>query len=194
VIDENAFGLFVAHYDLENIEYALEPAAFLEYLGRFASLVDSALAQRPLAKHLRQVELGHGRYLEFADGEQSDSPITWIREMRKCLVEADLPNVCLLTAGGRWLRDPDGPEADPADLDATGPLARMTYGPSEPLRKALAAEALAQPTMPAGEGSATGWGPGLYVEQEAIERLGKSLKNAPTALTVLSSVFYRIGG
>jgi hypothetical protein len=38
-----------------------------------------------------------------------------------------------------------------------------------------------------------GWGPGLYVEKDAIEQLGKSLKNEPTALPVLSSVFYRIG-
>jgi hypothetical protein len=56
----------------------------------------------------------------------------------------------------------------------------------------LAAEAHAQPTTASGA-EQTGWGPGLYVEKDAIERLGKSLKNAPTALSVLSSVFYRIG-
>lgn len=187
--DENAFGVLVAHYDLENIEYALETSVFLEYLGRFAAVIDAALEQRPLAVNLRQVELGHGRFLEFAEGDQAESPITWIREMRQRLVEADLPNVCLLTAGGRWLRDPEPNE----DVEAEGPLTRMTYGPSEPLRKALAAEALAQPTAAVGDASETGWGPGLYVDQEVIERLGKSLKNAPTALPVLSTVFYRIG-
>jgi hypothetical protein len=167
--------------------------------------------------------------LEFADGDQLADPIVWARGVRQVLIEADIPNVCVLAAGGRWLR---GAEADDetamelpidtresgawrvssTDPDASNPIASpvpiqreadkrpdsarevcsRNYGPSEPLRKALAAEAFAQPTT-SGELD-SGWGPGLYIEQEAIEQLGKNLKNAPTALAVLSSVFYRIGG
>jgi hypothetical protein len=186
LIDENAFGVLVAHYDLESIEYSLEPTDFLDYLRRFSSLVDERLTVMPLAKWLRTLDLGHARYFEFADGDQLESPITWIREMRKAFSAAELPNVCLLAAGGRWVTEPPddaSPVTDGCDLD---------YGPSEPLRKAIAAEVRAQPNT-AAPAADMGWGPGLYVEKDAIEQLGKSLKNEPTALPVLSSVFYRIG-
>jgi hypothetical protein len=147
--------------------------------------------------------------------------------MRQSLIEADLPNVCVLTAGGRWvseveieLPEPSAVELEPLqgtnsaresgswrvstpsesnhahspvleqERDAAG--ATLLHGPSEPLRKALAAETFAQPTTSAE--TEIGWGPGLYVEKDAIEQLGKNLKNAPTPLHVLSATFYRIGG
>ncbi|MGC4066118.1 MAG: hypothetical protein QM784_16020 [Polyangiaceae bacterium] len=184
MIDENAFGILVAHYNLEGVEYSLEEAVFLEYLGRFEQVVEGRLRDVPLSNGLRRLDVGHGVYLEFADGEQLESPLTWARETRAALVAADLPNVCVLSFGGRWVTDADATsEAEPrADR----------FGPSEPLRKALAAEAHAQPTH-IGDEEEHGWGPGLFVEQEAIERLGKAFKNAPTPLHVLSSVFYRIG-
>lgn len=168
-----------------------------------------------------------------AGRDQQTDPIAWLRGMRQSLIEADLPNVCVLTAGGRWISRPSedteleeeetppegassAPESgawrvssspDPEDSNAQAsalPLpmsagdersssrqATKSYGPSEALRKALAAEAFAQPTT-AHDGDA-GWGPGLYIEKEAIEQLGKSLKNVPTALPALTATFYRIG-
>lgn len=231
MIDENAFGILLAHYDLESLEYSLGEDAFLEHLGRFNNLVDTKLAATPLASSMRRVDMGHAVYLEFADGEQETDPLAWIRAMRLLLVEADIPNVCVLAAGGRWVEASE--EECPSDSDvslpsvesmpqaresgawrvstakepdASNPLASPcpihnerveatspgTFGPSEPLRKALAAESFAQPTTSGATDH--GWGPGLYVEKDAIEQLGKNLKNAPTALAVHSSTFYRIGG
>src|SRR5512145_1227647 len=102
VIDENAFGILIAHYDLESTEYSLGEDAFLEYMARFSALVERGLAEQPLSEALRQLDLGHAIYLEFADGDQQMDPITWARTMRQSLIEADIPNVCVLTAGGRW--------------------------------------------------------------------------------------------
>ena len=186
MIDENAFGLLVAHYDLEAIEYDLEPAPFLEHLARFSLLVEDKVKGDVLASSLRQLELGHASYFEFADGDQVANPIVWARELRAKLIEADIPNICVLTAGGRWV-------TEAKDVAQQAVCIKNAFGPSEPLRKALAAEAHAQPTH-FDDSEPSGWGPGLYIEKEAIEQAHKSLKNAPTALPVLSSVFYRIGG
>jgi hypothetical protein len=184
-MDENAFGILLAHYDLESIEYSLDESAFVEYLGRFSVIVEQRLQASPLAKGYRSIDLGHARYFEFAEGDQLENPIAWIRELRKAFNSADLPNVCLLSAGGRWVT-----ENAEAALDSSD--APIDYGPSEPLRKVLAAEVSSQPNTAVGD-QETGWGPGLYVEKDAIEQLGLQLKNAPTALPVLSSIFYRIG-
>jgi hypothetical protein len=190
LIDENAFGVLIAHYDLESIEYDMAPEVFIEYLGRFSRLVEERISLSPLATFLRKVELGHAYYFEFADGDQLIDPITWVRETRKTFVANDLPNVCVLCEGGRWV-DERPVDASMAAEPSQDPRP-ICFGPSEPLRKALATESLAQPTT-AKEPEEVGFGPGLYVEKDAIERLGKSLKNVPTALPVLSSVFYRIG-
>jgi hypothetical protein len=48
-------------------------------------------------------------------------------------------------------------------------------------------------TRRADEGDERGWGPGLYVDLEAIEALGRSFKNAPTALEIGGATFYRVG-
>lgn len=224
MIDENAFGVLLGHFDLESLEYSLGEEAFLEHLSRFDAAVEERMTTEPLALGLRRIDLGHAVYFEFADGDQSADPIGWVRRMRQALIDADVPNICVLAFGGRWVQEEDADALDsssqdsPApgresgawrvsssEPDASNPLASpvpiqeqrdeqsrsRAYGPSEPLRKVLAVEAFAQPTT--SSDTDQGWGPGLYVEQDAIEQLGKSLKNAPTPLSVLSSVFYRLG-
>lgn len=232
MIDENAFGILIAHYDLESLEYSLREDAFLEHIERFNRLLDEYITAQPPCSGLRRIELGHAVYLEFSDGDQLTDPIRWVRSLRQTLIDADLPNLCILSAGGRWTDDEDEHDTfsptpvEPPDTtresgawrvnsndpDASNPLASPVpiqdeverrpdailgsrsqgFGPSEPLRKVLAAEAFAQPTTSGTLDS--GWGPGLYVERDAIEQLGKNLKNAPTSLAALSSTFYRIGG
>jgi hypothetical protein len=62
--------------------------------------------------------------------------------------------------------------------------------PSEPLRRALTAEAASRVE---GEGeTALGWGPGLYLDVEAAEALGLAPKNAPTVLSVPGIRAYRV--
>jgi hypothetical protein len=64
--------------------------------------------------------------------------------------------------------------------------------PSEPLRRALYADAA---TRRDGDGAPSGWGPGLYLDTEAVEALGKTPKNEPTVLHAGGSgaTFYRAG-
>jgi hypothetical protein len=38
-----------------------------------------------------------------------------------------------------------------------------------------------------------GWGPGLYFDTEAVDALGRTPKNAPTALVTAGASFYRVG-
>jgi len=59
--------------------------------------------------------------------------------------------------------------------------------PSEPLRRALDAETLSRR-----DEHVTGWGPGVYVDTEALEALGKTPKNAPTLLRAPGAQFFRI--
>jgi hypothetical protein len=60
--------------------------------------------------------------------------------------------------------------------------------PSEPLRRALSAEVATHAT-----GDEPGWGPGLYLDTEAVEALGRTPKNAPTVLEIAGATFYRAG-
>jgi hypothetical protein len=63
-------------------------------------------------------------------------------------------------------------------------------GPSEPFRRALLAEAAARGYE---DGDNSSWGPGLYLDVEAVEALGKKPKNAPTVLRAGGAEFYRSG-
>ncbi len=57
-------------------------------------------------------------------------------------------------------------------------FAKLSH-PSEPFRRAIAVEVASRR---ADEDDERGWGPGLYVDDEAIEALGRQFKNAPTPL------------
>ena len=61
--------------------------------------------------------------------------------------------------------------------------------PSEPLRRALYAETASHG---ADEDDEDAWGPGIYVDTEAVEALGRTLKNAPTPLAIAGATFYRV--
>ncbi|HTA91555.1 MAG TPA: hypothetical protein VK745_18355, partial [Polyangiaceae bacterium] len=96
----------------------------------------------------------------------------------------ELTSVGVLSHGGRWLSE--AAEAPPL-VDGVEWLSVSL--PSEPLRRALYAETAAHP---ADEHDEAGWGPGLYVDTEAVEALGRSLKNAPTPLAVAGATFFRV--
>ena len=62
--------------------------------------------------------------------------------------------------------------------------------PSEPLRRSLLAEAATHGDEQEGT---EGWGPGLYLDVEAVEALGRKPKNAPTILRSGGAEFFRAG-
>ncbi len=185
MLDENAFGLLVAHFDLENLEYSVEPSEFAAHLTRMREVFTRYLGEHPLGDPVRVLDLGHALYAEVADGDQEKNPLFWLRDLRERLRQAELPIIAVLGYGSRWMDEP----RDEADGATTRTLAAVVWQPSEPLRKALAVEAHAQPNLMASE--ARGWGAGYYVDEEAIEALGKKLKNIPTPCLVPGGRFFR---
>ncbi|MGC4090920.1 MAG: hypothetical protein QM756_24215 [Polyangiaceae bacterium] len=187
LFDENAFGLLFAFYDLEEREYALEPEQFAERFSEFRSSVLDAASEVKLGNGVRAIDLGHALYFEVGDGDHENDPIGWLRRVKEALTAREFEVSAVLSHGGRWLAEdePEWPEVHA--LEAGYRLVQLSR-PSEPLRRALAAEVATHGT----DGS-DGWGAGTYVDTEAVEALGKSLKNAPTPLSAAGATFYRIG-
>jgi len=182
--DENAFGVLIGYFAVENDEYSLEPAEFSRRFCEFRDALRSCVEAFPLAENLLVRELGHAVYLEFADGDQKEDPIAWIKIARARLKGLELASVGVLSHGGRW--SSTEPESAPS---IEGVEWRSVSLPNEPLRRALYAETA---THADGEGDESAWGPGLYVDTEAVEALGRALKNAPTPLAVAGATFYRV--
>lgn len=185
--DENAFGMLVSFYDLENIEYSLTPADFTTRCSEFRSVTLATASEAPLGAGATILDLGHALYFEVGDGDQRVDPVSWLKALRAALLEREFSVVAVLSHGGRWVveaaREP--PSVEPL---AGEYLLVSASRSSEPLRRALYAE-----TACHGSDGEDGWGPGLYVDTEAVEALGKSLKNAPTPLASAGATFYRIG-
>ncbi len=185
MIDENAYGLFLSYYDVENEEYALERDPFVERLTEFSRLLRDCVKQFPLGTDLHAVDLGHAVYVEMADDRQEEDPIVWLKMTRARLKGRNFETTAVLTFGGRWIDEEDGiVELDPFDK---GGLVRVAHA-SEPFRKALYADAASRR-----DEETEGWGPGLYVDTEAVEAMGRALKNAPTPLNASGATFYRMG-
>jgi len=185
--DENAFGLLIGYHALEDDEYALEPGDFAARFAQFRAAVRSCVEAFPLAESVLVRELGHAVYLEFADGDQKEDPIGWIKLVRARLTGLELKSIGVLSHGGRWLTE--SVEAPPV---VAGVEWLSVSLPSEPLRRALYAETATHAADDSEASEATAWGPGLYVDTEAIEALGRALKNAPTPLAVAGATFFRV--
>lgn len=185
--DENAFGFLFAFYDIEDVEYGLEPEDFVQRFTEFRSVVLSSAAEVELGKAVRVTDLGHAVYFEVGDGDHTTDPIGWLRRVRESLVARGFAVSAVLSHGGRWLAEDDPAWPDCDTLKGDYRLVHLSR-PSEPLRRALAAE-----TATHGTDGTDGWGEGTYVDTEAVEALGKALKNAPTPLAAAGATFYRIG-
>lgn len=187
MIDENAFGLLIGYFNLEDDEYAGERAEFAERYSAFATLVQSRLADAPPASSGRGIDLGHAIYVELLDGEQQGDLIAWLRETRAALHERGYGTAGVLTFGSSWL-DEGAPRPHLVEVGAIK-LVRASL-PSEPLRRALLAEVATHDDEDAGS---TGWGPGLYLDVDAVDALGRKPKNTPTVLKSGGAKFYRVG-
>jgi hypothetical protein len=193
-IDENAFGILVSYFRVEDEEYGLERAEFVDRFELFRQIVRDSLRDAPLGARVRAIDFGHAVYVEIAEGDQSASPIGWARKVRERLAERDFDSAAFVTHGSRWVDE----EADTfASTEHIGDAGLLTISsPSEPLRRAFLAEAASHDDGAEFEGTdveSLAWGPGLYLDTEAAEALALSPKNAPTVLSTRGANFYRVG-
>jgi hypothetical protein len=187
MIDENAFGILISWFDIEDDEYGRERNEFVARVREFRATVRAAIVELPLGSGVRVVDLGHAVYVEIGDGDQTQSPLGWAKQVRARLVELDFEIVAVVTHGGRWTDDTDSAQS----VEHLGDAGFFTASlPSEPLRRALYADAA---TRPIDEDAGDGWGPGLYLDLEAVEPLQIRLRNAPTSLRTGGAEFYRVG-
>lgn len=187
MIDENAFGLLISYYSIEDDEYLGEREQFVERYATFTALIRERLVDEPLGEGARAIDFGFAFYIELADGQQQVDLIGWLRELRVSLAEHDFDTAGMLTHGSSWADEHD-PRPDIVDCGNVK-LFRASR-PSEPLRRALLAEAATHSDENSGS---EGWGPGLYLDVEAVEALGRRPKNTPTILRSGGAEFFRAG-
>jgi hypothetical protein len=189
MIDENAFGILLSYFTVEDDEYGLEREEFVARFQEFRATVRGALSDLSLGNGVRAIDLGHAFYVEVGDGDQTESPLAWAKQARARLTERGFETVAVVTHGGRWVEDADGwSSVEP--MNEAG-LVSVSL-PSEPFRRALYADAASRHAEDEEEEEA-GWGPGLYLDVEAVEALRIKLRNLPTSLRVGSAEFYRVG-
>jgi hypothetical protein len=187
MIDENAFGLLVSYFNVEDDEYTGEREHFIDRYATFTAKLQDRLTTQPLGEGVRAIDLGHAFYIELSDGDQQGDLIGWLRETRAALAEHDFATAGVLTHGSCWVDEQD-PRPDVIDCGKVR-LFRASR-PSEPLRRALLAEAATHGDEETGD---EGWGPGLYLDLEAVEALGRRPKNTPTILRCSGCEFFRAG-
>jgi hypothetical protein len=186
VVDQNAFGLLVAFFDIEDAEYSLEPEEFVARCQRFRELALAHLRERALANGTTAFDLGHALYFEFEDGDQLEDPMAWLRALSRRLGDAEFAVVAVLSHGGRWVDE--GPGDAASNGASSGPAIVRVTRPSEAFRRALYAEAATH-----GSEGDDGWGPGVFVDEEAIGALKRTFRNAPTPLLASGAKFFRLG-
>jgi len=185
MIDEDAFGVLFSYYEVEDDEYGLEERA--DFVARFVSFEELVLEllrgmELPADHHI--VCFGHAVYAEFRDVGDCPELFARLRKASAQLSGKGFVNVTVLSHGSRWVLPEQTPELSLSD--AAPRVVRLSR-PSEPLRRALGAETLAHR-----DEHLEGWGPGVYVDTEALESLGRTPKNAPTALLAPGAQFFRI--
>lgn len=188
LIDENAFGVLVSYFGIEEEEYGMEREAFVARFEGFRKRVRECVRDHRLGTDVRAVDLGHALYVEVADGDHAENPLAWAKRIRAHLLENEYETVVAITHGGRWIDEAAESFVSTEHLGDAGVV--TLSNPSEPMRRALYADAASRPheTDPN-----VGWGPGLYLDTEAAEALGMAPKNAPTVLRAGSAGFYRAG-
>jgi hypothetical protein len=189
MIDENAYGLLISYYDIEEDEYGLERDAFVQRFETFRNAVVECLRELRLGHDVRAVDMGHAIYVEVADGDEETGPIAWLRDVRALLTGNGIASVAVLTHGSRWV-NPESRATFETEW-VIGDIGLLTVSrASEAMRRALYADAASRADD---ENYTVGWGPGLYLDTEAVEALGVKPKNEPTVLRSSGVAFYRAG-
>ncbi len=187
MIDENAFGLLIAYLNIEEDEYAGEREQFVLRYNAFRSLLRDRLRDAPPSDSARALELGHAFFVELLEDEIGCDLIAWLRTLRTELGDSGYVTAGILTYGSSWY---DAADPQPAVTEVAKCRVVSASGPSEPLRRALGAEAACRGDEDA---AAPGWGPGLYLDVDAVEALGRKPMNQPTILRSNGAEFFRAG-
>jgi hypothetical protein len=185
--DENAFGLLIAYLNIEDDEYAGEREEFVARYEDFTTRLRTRLLEQPPGSRACALEIGHTFYVELIADEGEPNLIAWLRETRALLDGRGFVTAGILTYGSSWH---DDGEPSPSVTDTGRVKIVRASGPSEPLRRALFADAAVRGDEDAG---APGWGAGLYLDVEAVDALGRKPKNAPTILRTGGTEFFRAG-
>lgn len=185
MIDEDAYGLLFSYTDVEDDEYASDDRArFVERFEGFEAAVLELVGGMSLPSHAHILCLGHAVYVELRDDDETPNLLRDFRLASARLEERGYVNVAVLSYGSRWVEDGQLPALSISE----GPLRVVRASrPSEPLRRALDVETLARR-----DEVTEGWGPGVYVDTDALEALGKVPKNSPTVLYAYGAEFFRI--
>jgi hypothetical protein len=185
MIDEDAFGLLFSYYEIEDDEYGSDDREeFVRRFQAFEDIVLEAIEGMALPADHHVVCLGHAVYVEFRDEEDTPQLLMALRTASAQLTSSGFVNVAVMAHGSRWVEE--GREPD-LFFKPEPPRRVRVSRPSEPLRRVLDVETLARR-----DDETEGWGPGVYVDTEALEALGKTPKNAPTVLRACGAQFFRI--
>lgn len=187
LLDENAYGIWISWFDAEDVEYSQSADKFPPRIMVFRSAISEFLDREPLGEGVRAIDFGTAVYVEVGDGDETSDLLKWVRAFRAYLKEGDWETFAVVSHGGRWVAR-DAGACLPPRVGSVEVVA--SFGPSEPFRKAMAAEAMAHDDEETGE---PGWGVGLFVDVDALEAMNRALKNAPTALCSGGACFYRVG-
>jgi len=187
MIDENAFGLLIVYLSIEDDEYDGEREDFVTRYKAFRDLMRARLSNQPPSDLARAIDLGHSFYVELIESDNECDLISWLRMTRAELSDSGYLTAGILTFGSSWY---DAAEPHPAITDIGTARLVNASGPSEPLRRALSAEAASRGDDDAG---APGWGPGLYLDVDAVEALGRKPKNEPTIMRSGGAAYFRAG-
>jgi hypothetical protein len=187
MIDENAFGLLITYLSIEDDEYDGERENFVTRYKAFSALLRDRLRNYPPSDSAHAIELGHAFYVELIEEHNECDLISWLRMTRAELSESGYLTAGILTFGSSWY-DAAEPHTTVTELGT----AKLVYasGPSEPLRRALCADAASRGDEDAGT---PGWGPGLYLDVDAVEALGRKPKNEPTIMRSGGAAYFRAG-
>ena len=186
MIDVNAFGIWVSWFDAEEVEYSQSSEKFPPHVLVFRSAIADFLQREPLGRGVRAIDFGTAVYIEVVDGEQTTDLFTWVRNLRSFLKDGDWNTFAVVAHGGSWLTC----EMDDYPKQVGDVTILANFGPSDPYRKVVAAEMMSHDDDDGEEG----WGVGLFVDVDALDALGRKLKNAPTVLYAGDGQFYRVGG
>jgi hypothetical protein len=187
VLDENAFGLLIAYLNLEDHELSGERDDFVARYRQFADIVRARLTEPAPGSAGRALDLGHAVYVELLEQTERGDLIAWLRETRAALGAEGFETAAVLTFGGSWV---DVAERRSLVTELGNLTLVQASLPSEPLRRALMADAAARRDV---DDESGGWGPGLYLDVQAVEALGRKPKNAPTILRSGDAEFFRAG-
>jgi hypothetical protein len=185
MIDEDAFGVLFSYYELEDDEYGSdERAEFVQRFEAFERAVLGIVRDLSLPGDPHVVCFGHAVYVEFRDEETSADLLRALRVASARLAIEGFVNATVLSHGARWVWPDQCPELS---VSEPAPRVARISRPSEPLRRALDVD-----TLTRRDEQVEGWGPGVYVDTEALQALGKTPKNAPTVLRAAGAQFFRI--